>query len=101
MSDQMELTWGPGPAALSKQGQTVLDYLRGNNRANSLTALEAIAKFGIGRLAAVICDLKKQGYRFASDRLSVTKADGSKSVVASYRLLYEPKVDGVYGGDPC
>lgn len=66
-----------------KQHELVLDHLK--NR-GSLTALEALRLYGVGRLAAVVFDLKKDGHPIRSDSVEVEKAGGGKARVASYSL---------------
>lgn len=63
------------------------DVLAHLEQIGSLTQLEALSLYGVGRLAAVVFDLKKDGHDIATDMIDVTKADGSTAHVASYRLV--------------
>jgi hypothetical protein len=83
MSQQREMFAEP-TAPRSKQGRMVLAHLRNEG---PLTALEAINRYGVGRLAAVVFDLRGLGWNIVTDDLTVTKGDGSSAVVASYRLV--------------
>ena len=49
-----------------------------------ITQLEALQKYGVGRLASRICDLKHDGYRIESAYRTVRKADGSEANVKEY-----------------
>lgn len=85
MSDQRDLFAEQKAGPLGPQAQMVLDHLR---RGESLTALDALRLYGVGRLAAVVFDLKCAGFDIESDRVTVDKAKGrGKSAVASYRLV--------------
>ena len=44
---------------MTKQQERVLEYIKGGNK---ITSLDAFNQLGITRLAAVIFDLKKDGY---------------------------------------
>tara|TARA_R100000655_G_scaffold7920_4_gene21114 strand:+ start:47 stop:331 length:285 start_codon:yes stop_codon:yes gene_type:complete len=52
---------------------------------NSLTSWEAIEKFNCTRLAAVVCNLKKQGMRFETTKKSHTNSEGQTSRYAEYK----------------
>lgn len=60
----------------------ILKYLK---TFKNITSLEAINMFGETRLSARIYDLKKQGYRFKTDRVRVMSRDGW-TYVARYTL---------------
>ena len=47
------------------QSERILQHLQYNK--NGITALEAILKYGCGRLSARIWDLRHEGYRIESD----------------------------------
>ena len=53
----------------------------------SITALEAMNKYGIMRLASRMSDLKKEGYRFVADRISVRNREDEVCTIAIYRKL--------------
>lgn len=53
----------------------------------SITPLEAIEKYGIMRLASRMSDLKKEGYRFVSDRIVVRNREDEPCTIAIYRKL--------------
>jgi len=48
------------------QKSLVLNYLK---KDNSITPIEALNKFGAFRLAAIIFDLKKEGYDIATETI--------------------------------
>ena len=52
---------------------------------NSLTSWEAIEKFNCTRLAAVVCNLKKQGMNFETKAKSNTNSEGQKSRFVEYK----------------
>jgi len=51
---------------------------------NSLTSWEAIEKFNCTRLAAVVCNLKKKGMRFDTQKLKHTNSEGNTSRFVKY-----------------
>lgn len=53
---------------------------------NSLTALQALNRFGCARLAARIDDLRNAGMPIESVPLMVTNREGKRVRVAEYRL---------------
>ena len=55
----------------------------------SITPLEAIERYGIMRLASRMSDLKKEGYRFISDRITVKNREDEVCTSAIYRKLSE------------
>ncbi len=66
------------------QNQLILDHLEKYGR---ITAREAYENYGIMRLASRISDLKRQGYRFSTDRIKVATRRGEDAWVTDYRLL--------------
>jgi hypothetical protein len=56
-----------------------------------LNPLEALSKYGVYRLGAIIYDLKKEGYRISSRNEYFTKASGRKGHYAVYKLIEEEK----------
>lgn len=70
------------------QHEMVLAHLQAGG---TLTALEAIQKFGIGRLAAVVHDLQRAGHPIVSASVAVEKANGRTVRVARYSLVAVPK----------
>ena len=66
------------------QVQKIVDFCKANN--NQITARDAY-KLGIMRLASRISDMKRLGYWIATDFITVTNADGSKSRVAEYKIV--------------
>ena len=54
---------------------------------NSLTSWEAIEKFNCTRLAAVVCNLKKQGMKFQTDKLKHTNLEGNTSRFVKYTCV--------------
>lgn len=68
---------------MKPQARTVLEHLK---LGKAITSLDALALYGISRLAARIGEIRAAGYEVTADRRSVTKADGTTAHVASYRL---------------
>lgn len=68
---------------MNTQARQVLEHLR---RGHTLTALEALRLYGIGRLAARVRDLREQGYMIEAMTIAVVKANGRAAHVASYSL---------------
>ena len=54
-------------------------------RGRGLTQLEALQRFGCGRLAARVWELKREGYRIVSDREPVETRHGT-AYVSHYRI---------------
>lgn len=52
-----------------------------------ITSLQAIQRFGVTRLAAVIYNLRQDGFDIESVNIGVRDRFGSKCQVAQYRLL--------------
>ncbi len=55
----------------------------------SITALEAMNKYGIMRLASRMSDLKREGYRFVADRIQVRNREDEVCTIAIYRKQSE------------
>ena len=66
---------------MTKQQERVLEYIKGGN---TITSLDAFHQLGITRLAAVIFDLKKDGYFIGSRRVSVKNRFNEKCNVSEY-----------------
>ncbi len=62
------------------------EVLRHFTHIGPLTALEALNSYGIGRLAAVVFDLKKAGHPVRSEMVEVQKRRGGRAKVARYSL---------------
>lgn len=73
----------PEPRAVGGQALAVLLHLQ---RTGPLTQLEALRLYGVGRLAAVVHALKRDGHRITSEMVMVEKAGGGKARVAAYRV---------------
>lgn len=58
--------------------------LRVLERGRTLTAQQAIREYGIGRLAARVRDLRKDGYDISTAMTPVVKANGKETRVARY-----------------
>ena len=72
----------PGVASTpAAQTRAVLEHLRGGGK---LTALDALASYGIGRLAARVYDLREQGHVINKSMVKVQKRDGTWTRVAQY-----------------
>lgn len=69
------------------QASAVLGWLL---QAKPLTQLQAMNELGVSRLAAVIFDLKEEGFIFHIDRVSVPNRYQKTSQVAVYRLTGLP-----------
>ena len=54
-----------------------------------LNPLEALSKYGVYRLGAIIYDLKKEGYAISSRLEHYKKPSGKKGHYAVYRLIGE------------
>ena len=59
------------------------DILAALKRGETLTAMDALTRFGCFRLAARICELRQEGWGIASDDLRLP----SGKIVTSYWLL--------------
>lgn len=68
---------------MSGQAALALEHMKQNG---GLTPLEALKRYGISRLAAVVFNLKEAGYSITSRLVDVEKADGTTARVASYSL---------------
>ena len=68
------------------QGADVLDALESGRK---LTQLQALNEYGIGRLAAVVCELRKRGYDIESEIIPVRKSNGRTAYVAQYSMRGE------------
>tara|TARA_R100001163_G_scaffold61120_3_gene50873 strand:- start:427 stop:705 length:279 start_codon:yes stop_codon:yes gene_type:complete len=62
----------------------LLDYLE---KFGSITSLEAIQDLGNTRLSGTIYTLKRKGYDFNTESVSVPNRFGGKTKVAKYHLL--------------
>ena len=62
----------------------LLDYLREHD---SITSLEAIRDLGNTRLSASIFNLKRDGYVFKTQNVTVPNRWGSTTTVAQYTLV--------------
>lgn len=71
------------------QNQTVLDHLREHG---SITALEAMERYGIMRLSGRIYDLRERGMDIDAERITVKNRRGEKVQVARYTLLAEEQI---------
>ena len=58
------------------------DILAALKRGETLTAIDALTRFGCFRLAARICELRQDGWNIASDNLTLLKG----KIVAAYSL---------------
>lgn len=68
---------------VDSQVSVVLNHLKTGAEINPL---EALRKYGIYRLGAVIFILKKEGYNISSRRREYTKPSGKRGHYAVYRL---------------
>jgi hypothetical protein len=65
------------------QTERLLNYLRDNK---SIDPLESWKELGIYRLSAVVFELRKDGYRIATDKKKVLNKFGESCSVANYKL---------------
>ena len=65
------------------QNREILEYLK---TGKSITAAEAVRKFGCYRLAARISDLRQAGHEIISESVTQLNRYGEKVQFASYRL---------------
>ena len=66
-----------------KQVDMILNHLETKG---PLTQLEALQKYGCGRLGARIWDLRHAGFPINTRYKSVKKANGERAVVAEYYI---------------
>lgn len=76
------------------QKEMVLEVLR---TGEGLTAADALYRYGIGRLASRICELRKESYPILSIRTQGTNRFGDKVYYDTYKLDME-KYRGVKDG---
>lgn len=69
------------------QCEKILKYLRTHKR--GITALIAMEKFGIMRLASRIHDLREMGYKIMTSTVEVKNRYGDICHVACYKLVEE------------
>lgn len=67
------------------QCEKILKYLRTHKR--GITALIAMEKFGIMRLASRIHDLREMGYKIMTSTVEVKNRYGDICRVANYKLV--------------
>jgi len=67
------------------QCEKILKYLMTHKK--GITALIAMEKFGIMRLASRIHDLREMGYNITSEIIEVKNRYGQKCRVCEYRLV--------------
>ncbi len=65
------------------QCDRLIDYLQ---KHGTITQKEASDRLGITRLTSRVCELKKKGYEFETDRIKVRNRFGESCSVARYRL---------------
>ena len=66
--------------AKKSQKESILEYLE---KGNSITPLDALSLFGCSRLAARICDLRKDGWAIRSKMVKIQTRDGH-AIVSEY-----------------
>ena len=76
------------------QTEIILEVLR---TGEGLTAADALYRYGIGRLASRICELRKESYPILSIRTQGTNRFGDKVYYDTYKLDME-KYRGVKDG---
>lgn len=65
------------------QNDMILEHFR---QIGSITAAEAMQKYGIGRLAARIADLRKAGYKIVSEDVKGRNRYGRRIKYARYMI---------------
>lgn len=68
---------------VDSQITVILNHLK---KSEEINPLEALSKYGVYRLGAVIFDLKREGHNISSRRQYYTKPSGKKGHYAVYRL---------------
>lgn len=82
-----------GRSARRRQGRSLERVLVALRR-GPLTALDAL-RLGLGmRLGARVLELRQIGHEIATERVTLTNADGSTSTVARYLLVREAGAEG-------
>lgn len=71
---------------MKSQRETVINHLK---QFGHLGMIEADDKYGIKRLAAIIFDLKKEGYVIEAKMIPCKNRFGEKRKVADYYLINE------------
>ena len=69
------------------QNEAIIEYL---HKHESITAMDAVKELGCMRLSARIDDLKRRGYKFINEPITVINRYGQKCRVMSYALEGEP-----------
>lgn len=82
---------------MKKQTQT-MDVIAHLIKHGSITSLEAIKKYGVTRLSAVIFNCRKRGYEIETIRLNVKNRRGSNSPIGKYKLISTPEESCVHCG---
>ena len=65
------------------QKEKVINYMRANG---SITSMDAFREYRITRLAAVIFELKKDGFNIKSEDVKFKGGDGKVSYFSKYSL---------------
>lgn len=65
------------------QCKQILDYLSSGGK---LTPLDALQRFGCGRLAARVNDLRREGFDIKSEMVPVLTTTGEMAHVARYSM---------------
>ena len=74
---------------MEKRTQT-MDVITHLIKHGTITSLEAIRKYGVTRLSAVIFNCRKRGYEIETIRLNVKNRRGSNSPIGKYKLISTP-----------
>lgn len=73
---------------MQSQVEIIIDHMKTKG---AITALEAMRRYGIGRLAARIADIKKRGYAVRTETVTSVTRLGKKMRYARYTI--EPDKD--------
>lgn len=76
--------------AKKTQKDKVLEFLRTHE--NGMTQRQAF-HYGIYRLAAVVFELKREGYDISTEDVKVRNVDGTYSNIGRYHLIGEPRTE--------
>lgn len=82
--------------SFTSQNDMLRDYLL---QGNTITALEALMKFGIGSLPRRIMDLKEKGYNIEIKTVQVNKSNGKTARVSQYELIQKKKNYDLFGNE--
>jgi hypothetical protein len=71
---------------MQSQVEIIIEHMKTKG---AITALEAMRRYGIGRLAARIADIKKRGYAVRTETVTTVNRRGKKMRYARYTIWPE------------